>query len=203
MIVAKVIELAITATMKNHCYRFAGHVYTQTSGCPIGLALSGIVVQIRTNRWIRRMRDLLEENLCKTYLLEKYVDDINVLMEALGLGVRWFDGSLRWSQTWEEEDEKSGVTRDELTMRQFTYMANSICKDIKFTYDLPEKHPDGRCPMLDVAVWVEEKEDKTKVYGQQEIVRNAFYEKTCASGLVMMQSSALPENMKMNSTARR
>ena len=86
--IAKVLEIAFKGVMENHCYRWKGEMFSQGSGCAIGLALSGEVAQIRMNRWLRIMKMTLEENLCKIYAMEKYVDDLNVIMEAMGLGVR-------------------------------------------------------------------------------------------------------------------
>ena len=55
--------------------------------------------------------------------------------------------------------------------------------------------------MLDLAVWVREEEDNTKMYGQKQIVSHSFYEKKCSSSKVMMSSSALPIRMKISTLA--
>ena len=53
------------------------------------------------------MKAAVEYALMKTYMFSKYVDDVNLVLVALGLGVRW-DPQKRdmvWKEQWEIEDK--------------------------------------------------------------------------------------------------
>ncbi len=54
-ILAKVVEIAVRETMRNHIYKFANVVYKQGKGGSIGLRATGVVAQIVVNSWKRRM----------------------------------------------------------------------------------------------------------------------------------------------------
>ena len=86
------------------------------------MRLTGEVSRISMDRFMRKFKLLLKENLVKVYLIQKYVDDINMMLEKLGKGTRWEKGSLRWKQEWEDEDHRSGKTGDRLTMEQILNM---------------------------------------------------------------------------------
>ena len=43
-------------------------------------------------------------------LLRKYLDDVLVVCRKLKLGSRLIDGEVKWSQEWEDNDAKDGVT---------------------------------------------------------------------------------------------
>ena len=54
---------------------------------------------------------------------------------------------------------------------------------LKLTKDLPEYHQNGKCPMLDIQVWLEEKQGFCKI-------RHTFYQKPTTSPLVFHASGA-------------
>ena len=85
------------------------------------------------------MTSKLEANGIKCYLLRKYVDDVNVYIEALALGKRYRDGVLTWCLKDEKRDSKSGKSLTLLTMDIFTAMANDIFDSLTFSQDIPEK----------------------------------------------------------------
>ena len=113
VILGKVIEISIFKIMENYHYKFGTKMYKQGGGGAIGLHLTGSVARVCMDLWGEGMRLLMEDNLVKVYLFERYVDDINWLLEAIGLGVRWSSErkSLVWNEEWEREDVASGVTR--------------------------------------------------------------------------------------------
>jgi metal-sulfur cluster biosynthetic enzyme len=167
-IVGKVIELGILAVMNNHCYKCAGKMYTQTTGCAIGLALSGIIARIRMNRWKRKMKEIMDGEISKCYMMEKYVDDVNMVVEEIPMGVRWVGSKTEWKREWEEKDKQLNESKDRRTMKVVTEAANSIERDIKFTFEVAEDSKEKRCPMLDLAVWVEEIPNETKENGKRQ-----------------------------------
>ena len=137
----------------------------------------------------------MDENLVKKYVKEKYVDDINFVVESIGTGVRWEGGSLRWNQEWEDDDTRQGTSKDRITIRALTDMANSISEQIEFTYDCADDHGDGKVPMLDLQVW------RSREEGRESLLYS-YYEKPITSPLVIMEKSALPASNKMTVLAQ-
>ena len=68
-ILAKVIEVAILTVLENHYYTFAGKLYKQGKGCPIGLRLSGIVCRIVMDRLVRKIKVIVGKMDWVIYLI--------------------------------------------------------------------------------------------------------------------------------------
>ena len=111
------------------------------------------MARVRMDRWYRRMSTMLEMELMRVHLMVKFVDDVNIVLQSLGLGARWADGEVKWKLAWEEEDRAAGRTEDRVTMDVFLAMANSLEPDLTFTIDICDNHQDRKVPMLDFAVW--------------------------------------------------
>ena len=47
-------------------------------------------------------------------------------------------------------------------MAMFQRIGNGIDASIKLETDVPSKHRDGKMPLLDVKVWIEEREEKSE-----------------------------------------
>ena len=79
-----------------------------------------------------------------------------------------------------------------------------MLKGIRLTMDLPEFHPNGRCPMLDLQVWVDQgKEDEE---GSVAKIRHSFYQKGTTSPLVFHAAGAYgwrPKIVTMSEEFRR
>ena len=195
--IGKVLERAIIAVMGFHCYTFGGKYYKQGKGGAIGLRLTGIVARIIMDRWARKLKVMIGIAMWAVYLLIKYVDDCNLFMEALAKGVRWEGGKMIWTAEQEELDEKEGLSDGRRTMAVLLDMANSIYPYVQFTGDLQENHGDNKCPMLDLSTWKEREVDLTSNKGYREVVKHEFYQKPCASQLVIMAESAMPERVKI------
>ena len=97
-------------------------------------------------------------------LHERYVDDTNLVGKKCEVGARYENGNIIITQNSINEDE--GEPDDKRTMQLLQTIANSIHPSIRMTIDYPSKYPDGKVPMLDVKMWIEEKE------GRQQIVYN-------------------------------
>jgi len=72
----------------------------------------------------------------------RYVDDINVI--------------ARINKEYENENE-----REKEGMEMFKRKGDSIDNSIKLEIDYPSRHEDGKMPILDVKVWMEESDSKT------------------------------------------
>ena len=82
MIIALVIKIASKNIMRMHHYRFTGKIFRQKSGGGIGLRLTGVMAKISMDRWLKEFRIMLvDENIFKVFLIAKYVNDINVVLE--------------------------------------------------------------------------------------------------------------------------
>ena len=82
-----------------------------------------------------------------------------------------------------EEDKM--VEPDLRTMREVVRMASSIHPMIQLTGDCPSKNNDGKMPLLNTKVWVEE-----------GVLLYENYRKPVANPLMMLEMSAMPANMK-------
>ena len=105
-------------------------------------------------------------------------------MAAVEPGVRYDGEKLVRIEELVEEDE--AVEDDLRTMNLLKTIANDITECVQFTVDCPSLNQDGRVPVLDLAVSVED--------GQ---VVHDHYEKPCASKFVIPYTSAHSKKMKM------
>ena len=55
-VVAKVIEIGLRKTFKNHVYQWGGQFFVQREGGPIGLKLTGVVAKIRMIEWMKTFK---------------------------------------------------------------------------------------------------------------------------------------------------
>ena len=110
----------------------------QSKGGAIGLQLTQAIAKIVMQIWEDKMIMMMKENKIDVYMFRKYVDDVNIILEALGMGVRWCDNEkrMKWMQEWEEEDKESNIPRDQITMREMVRMSNSLYPWIQFTMDV-------------------------------------------------------------------
>ena len=100
----------------------------------------------------------------------------------------------------EEMEEEDFRGAEERTFETILLIGNSVNPMIQLTVDYPEKHENGRVPILDLEVWMVRTEE-----GFQEI-RYSFYEKPMKSDFVLMARSAVPMATKraaVNETIRR
>ena len=103
-ILAKTLEIGVKQIMKNHLYQFNGITYRQGKGGAIGLRLTGTVARIIMDRWAIRMTSDLESNLLNIYLLTKYVDDINIFMEAVKVRSRLIGNKIVVTEEYKQKD---------------------------------------------------------------------------------------------------
>ena len=92
----------------------------------------------------------------------------------------------------EEEDSKR--TEELATIEKIRWLGNRLVPGLKLTVDLPELHPNNKCPMLDIQVWAE-------LRGNHQVIRHTFFEKETASPLVFNASSAYGWKAKITTLA--
>ena len=57
-LLAKVVEVAVKTTFRNHLYQFEGKMFIQAEGGSIGLRLTGVVAKIVMNHWMEEFKKL-------------------------------------------------------------------------------------------------------------------------------------------------
>ena len=146
--------------MKNHIYQFEGKVRVQRRGGSIGLAATGIIARIRMMRWSRQFKSICKSNRLELLVFKVYVDDENQLWKVMEKGRRWNGSKMEWRQDWETEDTVKNEENDTRMMREVLKLANTIEKDIQLTVEVPSEKQDKKLPVLDLKMWVSEKEGK-------------------------------------------
>ena len=130
---------------------------------------------------------MLTQNQVIIYLLAKYVDDINLATSLMEMGAMWRKEGRKWKLVQDpiqqEKDIGEGKSPQQLTMEKILWIGNRMVPGIKLTMDLPEFYPNGKCPMLDLQVWVDTCQDHKRI-------RHSFYQKPTTSPLVFHANGA-------------
>jgi len=87
-----------------------------------------------------------------------------------------------------DDDNSDDVDR---TVKILKDIANSIEEKLQFTYDHPGKHIDGKMPVFDTKIWIN---------NDREIptITHTFYNKECASEFTIMRRSAVSWKTKQS-----
>ena len=164
---------------------------------PIWLRLSGVVGRICMDSCRGTMRCLLKENEVVSYLLEKYVDNAKVVMEAMEPGTHWDRSRLTVSPVAVKEDISSGRKADHITMTAWGKMASSIVLGLMFTMDNCSKNTSGAVAMLDFQLWKEREEDLDSSGMFRESLRYTFFEKEMVNPKVLDAALSMPHRVKI------
>ena len=158
-------------------------------GGGIGARVTGVVARVLMDVWADRLATCLESNDIGMWMLAKYVDDINTVLSIIPKGNRWKKDPdfARWRLEWSEEslakDIAEGKTDSLRTIELVKEIGDCLVPGLRLTFDLPELHPSGKCPMLDIQVWVEDREECS-------LVRHTFFQKPVTSPLVFHAAGA-------------
>ena len=157
-----------------------------------------MIGRITMDVWMLEMNRLMIDNRMKSYLLEKYVDDADLIMENIPMGSRWDGRAITIKEEDKMEDIQAGRTREEVTMKAWGNMASSVVPGLTFTVDYPAMNENGKVPVLDFQLWKERTEDKDtgKV---TENIKYEFYEKKVSNQKVLERDSAIPHKMLLSS----
>ena len=107
------------------------------------------------DHWASLFLCSLQDSGVKVWAFMKYVNDVNIVLDIIGMGWRWMDSCLHWKEDWWVEDQESDQSDEERTIELIKSAAESIVSWLSFTVDLPSMHESGKVPMLDLGVWVE------------------------------------------------
>ena len=90
----------------------------------------------------------------------------------------WRMENRKWKLVQDPAQKERYLTEEKsiqrLTMEKILWVGNRLVPGIKLTMDLAELHTNGKCPMLDLQVWVDEIDGK-------HFIRHSFYKKKVAS----------------------
>ena len=94
-IVATVVRIAVEFMFRSHIYTFAGKLYRQRAGGPIGLrgtcAVARLVMQLWDKKWMDRLASL--EIIIEIAM--RYMDDGRCFLFPIKAGWRWMNGELK------------------------------------------------------------------------------------------------------------
>ena len=189
------LTVALTVIMKNHVYTFDNEIRKQTKGGPIGLKLTGVLAQSFMIWWDKEFAARLDEMSVVVRMNKRYVDDINLAVQATPPGLRYKNGQTYVDESSVTEDGRVGS--DERTMAFIKRVGNDIHPSIQLEVDYPSKHQDGKLPILDLKVWVESRETKTEgQVGKVSAIMYEFHSKCMTSKAVINARSALTWSTK-------
>ena len=99
------------------------------------------------------------------------MDNVDIVAGLVEEGMEW--RGIGGERKLEKEGEATGL-RVELaesrTMRLIVEESSKLVPGVLFTYNLPEMHQNGRCPVLDLEVWGEGGNEE----GQRQRIRYSF-----------------------------
>ena len=86
------LRVVLRVIMKNHVFTFDNEIRKQTKDGLIGLKLTGVLAQIFMIWWDKEFAAQLDEMAIIMKMNKRYVDDINMAIQATPLGMRYKDG---------------------------------------------------------------------------------------------------------------
>ena len=88
VILGRVMDIAVRKVFNSNAYTFAGKTRIQSDGSPIGLDLSGEIGRLEMGDWDVELVELCDRNCVKVDLSDRYVDDVDIVMNAIPHGFR-------------------------------------------------------------------------------------------------------------------
>ena len=186
--IGKSIELMIVEGMTNHIYQFQNVIRKQSIGGPIGLALTGEIGDCCILDWDRKFVNKMREINLLPDLYSRFKDDMLVVTKTVEKGSIYVDGRLEINEKQKETDADRDET--DITMDIVKEIGESIDPTIKLTVDATKNYNDGKMPVLDITVNVNEKE--------RNRIDFEFFEKKTKNPRVILANSAI--NLKSKRT---
>ena len=160
LLLSRVVRTVVKVVFANHVYQFAGVLYIQLVGGPIGLKLTSLVARIVMDKWSKSFSIKLELAGWRVWARMKYVDDINLVVSIVKEDLEWVGGNLVSVSSSSPQEEKTNMVEslespEAHSMRLIRELADSVFPWLKFTSNLPEDHESLMVPMMDLQVWVQ------------------------------------------------
>ena len=184
------IEQGILTVMSNHTYTWNETIMLQSNGGPIGDRLAEAAARLVLIWFDNEFILLVRTAGINITLYKRFVDDGNILTEAVPVGSKWcpvnkklvVDSSNRVSEN---------IPPDERSALVIKAIANSITPMLSWTTDVPSANISGKMPVLDLACWCTETEGGT-------VLNYEFYSKPMANPVCLPANSAISKNTKFN-----
>ena len=183
-IIAAVMEVLINVVMSSHVYSFAGKIFLQSDGGPIGLRSTATLASLAMKLWDLAWMKLVKKESIKVDEFFRYVDDIRNFLAPLCEGWRWNGCTFEFSKIWETEDLNSNESDEFRTMKELNKAMCSLISYLQFESEVGEMHESQKLPTLDTNLWIE---------GGK--VMYEFYEKPTVPNRVIQKSTALSEQI--------
>ena len=94
LILAKAVKVTVKTIFMKHIYQFGGMKYKHVAGGPIGLCLMSLMGIVVMDTWALAFLSKLDTASAMIWALMKYVDNVNVMIDMLDLGVEWVEEKL-------------------------------------------------------------------------------------------------------------
>ena len=133
---ATALEIAIKVSFSTYVSSFAGKLFSQRLGGPIGSRLAMAVARVMMIRWGEKVKEVLARSGIKCLLSTLYVDDVRLALQMLANGTRW--DSDRQEFCWREEWVLKTWNRMEQLMIskvEYVKMLSSIYRSLNFTVE--------------------------------------------------------------------
>ena len=147
------IASGVKACMRNHLYKVGDKIYRQKEGGPIGLELTGAASRAFMWRWDKMYKKNARTAGIDILLYERYVDDSNQVAIVPERGAKY--DPERKKVVIDERLKELPETDDERLARILLDIANDVIPCIKMEADWPSRNRDGRLPILDMKVWMD------------------------------------------------
>jgi hypothetical protein len=146
----------LVTCMDNHIYQFENKIRIQKQGGPIGLKLTGEITDCLIIDWDKKLLAKLKSFKMIPDLYTRFKDDIEIAIESLEKGSILVDDKIVVDENKKLLDENRSESK--VTMDVVQQIANAINPIIKLTVETPCNFEDGKMPVLDVKVNVNEDE---------------------------------------------
>ena len=184
LILATVMQIAVRAVFDTHVYQFAGKIYHQQRGGPIGLRATCAIAKVVMGDWDRRLHKIMSDNGLCIEEAARYVDDVRLWLHAIEMGWRWTENKkLEYREEWRVEELKQNMTATGKTASVLIDIMNSVSGMLTFTSETAEDFEGGTLPTLDTQLWMEGRK-----------VKYMFFEKPMANSRVLNRKTAMSEN---------
>ena len=131
--------------------------------------------------WDKKLLAKLQDIGLTTLLYKRYVDDINVAMQAVPCGATLQDGRMVIDV--DRVDEQADDIR---TMSILKQVGDSIHASIQLETDCPSNNADGKVPILDLKLWV----------NGDGLIMHEHYMKPVSSRFTVHAKSAISQSAK-------
>ena len=188
ILVGIMLEIGTRVLWENFCYSFAGKIYLQKSGGPIGARVTMAASRLVMYQWGATYTQILIRSNLNLRLFGVYVDDVRQGTNLIPRGYKFEveENKFMYKLEWEQEDDRENLTNLKRMGNRCLEAMNSINPDLRFTVESEEDFENGRIQTLDFEEW--SNPDGT--------VSHSFFEKAMQTPLVTMERTAMAAQQK-------